>query len=189
MGGTVFGMASVIVAGPAEVISLLPTLAEASATFRGVNVVLDYGTQVMGNYISGDRNFKDAGYNHINVGSLGLSALNPVGGIKSLAFNSVTASAFSLTPKGYDGLGGGKSLETVGKESFVSLVAGSLSLGASSRVNQLQGRLNHVNTLGGSNSALSKSIQSTITKTETVGTTIGLSSGTVGNVVNNKKDN
>lgn len=179
-------MALGIVAAPAalEGLALLPSLGTTSATTKGVNILTDYGSQVAGNYIGGKRG-EDAWISNINVTSLGLSALNPVGGLKSLAFNSVAGSAFSTTlGEGYNGLGGGKTLQTVSKESFVSFVAGSLTLGTGARTNQLSGRLSHANNLLGSNSTLSKTLQSTIKKTETVGATIGVVSGTAANAIN-----
>ncbi len=96
---------------------------------RGTSTFVDYGTQVAGNYLSGDRNLVDAAFRHINLTQLGLSALNPVSSFKSFAFNSMASSAFSSTfANGYDGLGGGKSIETFGKESVVNFIAGSLPL-------------------------------------------------------------
>jgi len=179
----VFGAAIGILAAPVvtEGASLLPSLGEASLGARAVNLGVDYGSQVAGNYIGG-KSGSNAWVNNINITSLGLSAFNPASGIKSLAFNSIAGSTLSSSfGEGYNGLGGGKSLKTVTKESVVFFIAGSLTLGAGVRINQITGRLTHVNNLLGPSAPLSKTIQSTINKTAATGAAIGATSGSAAN--------
>jgi RHS repeat-associated protein len=182
-GITAIAAAPVVVGGA----SLLPSLGEASVASRSTNVLFDYGTQVAGNYIGGKKG-ADAWINNINGTSLAVSIFNPVKGVKSLAFNSIVANAFSITAKeGYNGLGGGKSVTTFAEQSVISFVAGSLTLGSSARANQLQGRLRHVSNLfGNNNNPIANSIQKALSNTERIGGAIGAVSGTTENVINDK---
>jgi RHS repeat-associated protein len=162
-------------------ISLLP---EATLTERATSAGLDYGSQVVGNLISG-KNWKTS-LTDVNVTSVFFSGINPGSGWGRLAFNNSVASAFSVsTYEGYNGIWGGKSYSNAGLQAIVGTLAGRATRGTDARGNMLSTRLNHVNTLLGRSSLLSESLQKSILYNKFVSAGLTLGSGGAGNGLSN----
>lgn len=176
---------SVAVAAAAPTIaSLIP---QASTGERFGSLLVDYGSQIAGNYAAGGEGF-DA-LTDVNANALFLSFANPGTTWKQLAFNNTIGSAFSIsTIKGYDGIGGGKEIVTAGLEATVGTLAGRATRGIDLKAKSLQARLDHVNGLLGRSSPLSTSLRSALKTNQAVGVGIGLPTGGAANGLNKTMD-
>ncbi|MEI6947355.1 RHS repeat-associated core domain-containing protein [Paraflavisolibacter sp. H34] len=179
MAGSLIALPAIAALFPAAT-AAISSIPSASVGERMLSVGVDYGAQVVGNYLSG-KSLTET-FTDINATSLVFAGLNSGSTWKRLAFNNVVSNGFSFsTSVGYNGVGGGKSITTAAIQFVVGTLAGRATRGIDLKGQSLAARFNHVNSLMGKGSPLSASLQKMIKTNQGVGVGVSVTTGGVGN--------